>query len=60
MKQCQHPDGGFGGGIGQIAHLATTYASVNTVAILGPQAYPLINLEKLSQFLHEYSYPDQG
>ena len=28
---CQNPDGGFGGGPGQISHLAPTYASVNAL-----------------------------
>ena len=32
---CQNKDGGFGGGPGQISHLATTYAAVNALAIMG-------------------------
>jgi len=31
----QHPEGGFGGGPGQAAHLLTTYASVCTLAVAG-------------------------
>jgi len=31
----QHPDGGFGGGPGQSAHLLPTYASVASLAIVG-------------------------
>jgi protein farnesyltransferase subunit beta len=31
----QHPDGGFGGGPGQAAHLLPTYASVCSLAIAG-------------------------
>ena len=31
----QHPDGGFGGGPGQAAHLLPTYASVCSLAIVG-------------------------
>lgn len=31
----QHPEGGFGGGPGQAAHLLATYASVCTLAIAG-------------------------
>jgi protein farnesyltransferase subunit beta len=38
LKRCQHPDGGFGGGAGQISHLAPTYAAVNALAIIGTQA----------------------
>ena len=32
---CQHPDGGFGGGPGQTAHLLPTYAAVCALAIAG-------------------------
>ena len=32
---CQHPDGGFGGGPGQFAHLLPTYAAVCALAIAG-------------------------
>ena len=31
----QHPDGGFGGGPGQAAHLLPTYASICAFAIVG-------------------------
>jgi prenyltransferase beta subunit len=31
----QHPDGGFGGGPGQIPHLLPTYASVCALVIVG-------------------------
>jgi protein farnesyltransferase subunit beta len=31
----QHPNGGFGGGPGQIAHILPTYASVCSLAIVG-------------------------
>lgn len=43
LKRCQHPGGGFGGGPGQLPHLAPTYASVNTLAILGPDALQIID-----------------
>lgn len=32
---CRNPTGGYGGGKDQISHLATTYAAINTLAILG-------------------------
>lgn len=32
---CQHPDGGFGGGPGQFAHLLPTYAAVSALAVVG-------------------------
>lgn len=42
--RCQCPDGGFGGGPGQKAHLATTYAAVNTLCIIGTEkAFNVIN-----------------
>ncbi|KAK7103387.1 protein farnesyltransferase subunit beta-like [Littorina saxatilis] len=34
LGKCQHPKGGFGGGPGQFAHLAPTYAAVNALCIL--------------------------
>lgn len=42
--RCQCPDGGFGGGPGQRAHLAPTYAAINTLCIIGTEkAYNVIN-----------------
>ena len=32
---CQHPEGGFGGGPGQFAHLLPTYAAVSALAVVG-------------------------
>lgn len=44
LAKCQCPEGGFGGGPGQIAHLATTYAAINSLCILGTEkAYNIIN-----------------
>ena len=34
LDRCQNPTGGFGGGPGQISHLATTYAAVNALCTL--------------------------
>jgi len=49
---CQDPDGGFAGGPGQVAHLAPTYASLNTLVCLGTtSAYQLVNREKMLRFL---------
>lgn len=43
-SRCQCPDGGFGGGPGQLPHLAATYAAVNTLVILGTEeAFKVIN-----------------
>lgn len=44
LGRCQNPRGGFGGGPGQLAHLAPTYASINTLMVLGTKdAYSMIN-----------------
>ncbi|KAL3896374.1 MAG: hypothetical protein SGCHY_004115 [Lobulomycetales sp.] len=56
LGQCQHPDGGFGGGFGQQAHLATTYAAVNAVCIL--QAYSCIDIPKLLAWFLRLKQPD--
>ncbi|KAJ8331000.1 CAAX farnesyltransferase (FTase) subunit beta [Batrachochytrium dendrobatidis] len=54
LAACQHPDGGYGGGPGQIPHLATTYAAVNALAIIGTEdAFQSINRWKLYNFLEQ-------
>ncbi|KAI8985431.1 terpenoid cyclases/protein prenyltransferase alpha-alpha toroid [Pilobolus umbonatus] len=59
FKQWQLPSGGFGGGGDQLGHLATTYASINALAIIGTQdAYDLIDRESLYQFLMKMKQPD--
>ncbi|KAI3886555.1 hypothetical protein MKW92_051955 [Papaver armeniacum] len=35
LSRCQDPDGGYGGGPGQLPHLATTYGAVNSLITLG-------------------------
>ncbi|KAG1368044.1 Protein farnesyltransferase subunit beta [Cocos nucifera] len=45
-------DGGYGGGPGQLPHLATTYAAVNTLITLGSEnALSSINRDNLYKFL---------
>ncbi|KAI0223397.1 Protein farnesyltransferase subunit beta [Lamellibrachia satsuma] len=52
LARCQRPKGGFGGGPGQDAHLAPTYAAVSALCILGTEeAYKVINRETLQSFL---------
>lgn len=52
LNRCQDPKGGFGGGPGQMPHLATTYAAVNAIVTLGGQkALSSINRDKLYNFL---------
>ncbi|KAJ6734619.1 PROTEIN FARNESYLTRANSFERASE SUBUNIT BETA [Salix purpurea] len=52
LNRCQDPNGGYGGGPGQMPHLATTYAAVNSIVTLGGQiALSSINRDKLYNFL---------
>eukprot|EP00871_Galdieria_phlegrea_P003859 jgi/Galph1/4474/GphlegSOOS_G3178.1 len=52
LSCCQVASGGFGGGFGQIAHLATTYAAVAALCILGtPEALNIIKLDKLYNWM---------
>ncbi|RAL40907.1 hypothetical protein DM860_008605 [Cuscuta australis] len=52
LSRCQDPNGGYGGGPGQMPHLATTYAAVNTLITLGGQkSFSSIKREKLHSFL---------
>ena len=59
LGQCQNPTGGFGGGPGQISHLAPTYAAVNALCILGTEsAYNLIDRQKLVQWMNTLRLED--
>ena len=54
LSHYQHTEGGFCGGPSQLPHLAPTYASVNTLAILGSyskKALTLIHRSKMKGFL---------
>ena len=39
LELCQSKNGGFGGGPLQMPHLATTYAAMNAIAILGANGF---------------------
>jgi protein farnesyltransferase subunit beta len=56
LEVCKHPSGGYGGGKDQLAHLATTYAAINTLAILGD--YKSINQTKVYEFLMRMKQKD--
>ena len=59
LKRCQHPDGGFGGGAGHLAHLAPTYSAILSLAIVAtPEAYDLIDRSKLYAWLMRMKQPD--
>ena len=53
LESCQHRSlGGFGGGPGQLPHLATTYAAVSALVTLGTdKALAVIDRPKLMRFL---------
>ncbi|GMT11014.1 hypothetical protein PFISCL1PPCAC_2311, partial [Pristionchus fissidentatus] len=52
LKTCVHPDGGYGGGPGQLGHLATTYAAVLCLISIGTeQALASIDRELTYKFL---------
>ncbi|CAM8976567.1 unnamed protein product [Rhodiola kirilowii] len=52
LSRCQDKNGGYGGGPGQLPHLATTYAAVNSlITIGGEKALSSINRKELYNFL---------
>ncbi|GLU11269.1 hypothetical protein SLE2022_280260 [Rubroshorea leprosula] len=58
LSRCQDPDGGYGGGPGQMPHLATNYAAVNALVTLGGEKALLsINREKMYSFLQRMKDP---
>jgi len=59
LGRCQNPDGGFGGGPGQLSHLAPTYGAVNALCCLGTRrAYSVVDREKLAQWMNSLRLPD--
>lgn len=43
LRSCQNEDGGFGGGPGQISHLAPSYAAVCSLVYVGQEGWDLID-----------------
>ncbi|KAF9951104.1 hypothetical protein BGZ65_006185 [Modicella reniformis] len=59
LSRMQCETGGFAGGPGQEAHLATTYAAVNALTIIGTkEAYDTINRKTLLEFLMRVKQKD--
>ena len=59
LGRCQNSKGGFGGGPGQISHLAPTYAAINALCILGTEeAYKVIDRQKLVQWMNTLRLDD--
>jgi protein farnesyltransferase subunit beta len=52
LKKCKSPSGGYGGGPGQLPHLAPTYAAVLSLCLIGTkEAYDSIDRDLLQNFL---------
>lgn len=61
VKPLQNSTGGFGGGHGQMSHLATTYATVLSLAIVGGEdAIGLIDRKAMWQWLCRLKQADGG
>ncbi|SGY60511.1 BQ5605_C007g04443 [Microbotryum silenes-dioicae] len=58
LKACQNQDGGFGGGPGQISHLAPSYAAVCALAYCGQIGWDIIDREGMHRFLLSVKQPD--
>ncbi|ELR08712.1 CAAX farnesyltransferase (FTase) subunit beta [Pseudogymnoascus destructans] len=61
VKPLQNSTGGFGGGHGQMSHLATTYATVLSLAMVGgDDAINAIDRKAMWQWLSRLKQPDGG
>ncbi|KAH7083151.1 terpenoid cyclases/protein prenyltransferase alpha-alpha toroid [Paraphoma chrysanthemicola] len=57
----QHPSGGFGGGYGQLPHLACTYAAVLSIAMVGgTSAYETVDRRAMWHFIGRMKQVDGG
>ncbi len=60
-RSMQNPSGGFGGGYGQTSHLATTYATVLALAIVGGEScYDVVDRRALWKWLCSLKQADGG
>jgi protein farnesyltransferase subunit beta len=61
VRPLQHPEGGFGGGNGQMAHLAPTYAVILALAMVGGhEALEVVDRKKLWKWLGRLKQKDGG
>ncbi|GAA5823346.1 hypothetical protein JCM11251_007574 [Rhodosporidiobolus azoricus] len=58
LKACQNPDGGFGGGPGQLSHLAPSYAATCALAYCGEAGWRAIDRPAMYRFLLSLKQPD--
>lgn len=57
----QHPTGGYGGGFGQLPHLACTYAALLSMAMAGgTETYESINRKTMWHFIGRMKQADGG
>lgn len=60
-RSMQNASGGFGGGHGQASHLATTYAVVMSLTIVGGEdCYEVVDRRALWKWLNSLKQPDGG
>lgn len=60
-RATQNPTGGFGGGFGQTSHLATTYATILALTLVGDvDVYSLIDRRSMWKWLCSVKRPDGG
>ena len=61
VRPMQNLTGGFGGGFGQTSHLATTYATVLALALVGGDAaYEVVDRRSMWRWLSSLKQPDGG
>ncbi|GAA5989927.1 hypothetical protein JCM11641_002813 [Rhodosporidiobolus odoratus] len=58
LQRCQNVDGGFGGGPGQMSHLAPSYAATCALAYVGEAGWAAIDRPGLYRFLLSLKQPD--
>jgi protein farnesyltransferase subunit beta len=59
LEPLQNIHGGFGGGPGQLSHLAPTYAAINALCIVGLKAgFDMIDRRKMYSWLVSLKQPD--
>ncbi|KAF3393102.1 Protein farnesyltransferase subunit beta [Talaromyces pinophilus] len=57
----QNPTGGFGGGHGQMSHLASTFPAVLSLALVGgEEAYKVVDRRAMWSWLGQLKQPDGG
>lgn len=60
-RATQNPTGGFGGGFGQTSHLATTYATILALVVVGDvDVYNIIDRKSMWKWLCSVKQPDGG